>query len=137
MHPSVPGIDRRTLLSTALLSAMSAPLLSLSASAQTATSGSALSSWNDGPAKQSILDFVRDTTDRASSKFLPPDERVATFDQDGTLWVEHPVYSRMMYCLDRVPMLAKQEPALKKLQPFKTVLSGDRETIAKSRKTGP
>jgi len=131
MNPSDPGIDRRTLLSTVLLSAMSAPLLSLSASAQTATSGSALSSWNDGPAKQSVLDFVRDTTDRASSKFLPPDERVATFDQDGTLWVEHPVYSQMMYCLDRVPMLAKEEPALKKLQPFKTVISGDREAIAK------
>ena len=131
MHPSVPGIDRRTLLSTVLLSAMSAPLLSLSASAQAATSGSALSSWNDGPAKQSILDFVRDTTDPASSKFVPPDQRVATFDQDGTLWVEHPVYSQVMYCLDRVPMLAKQEPALKKLQPFKTVLSGDREAIAK------
>lgn len=125
------GIDRRTLLSAVLLSAMSAPLLLSRSSAQTATSESALSSWNDGPAKQSIFDFVRDTTDRASSKFLPPAERVATFDQDGTLWVEHPVYSQMMYCLDRVPMLAKQEPALKKLQPFKTVLSGDREAIAK------
>jgi hypothetical protein len=62
---------------------------------------------------------------------VPPGERIATFDQDGTLWVEHPVYSQMMYCLDRVPVLAKQKPALKNVEPFKTVLSGDRDAIAK------
>jgi hypothetical protein len=60
-----------------------------------------------------------------------PGEHIATFDQDGTLWVEHPVYSQMMYCLDRVPVLAKQKPALKNVEPFKTVLSGDRDAIAK------
>ena len=53
-----------------------------------------LASWNDGPAKQAIVDFVRATTDRASPNFVPPEERIATFDQDGTLWVEHPMYSR-------------------------------------------
>jgi haloacid dehalogenase-like hydrolase len=129
---SRPGIDRRALLSTlALLPVLSVPLASISASAQTATSSDALPSWNEGSAKQAILDFVRDTTDQASPKFVPPAERVATFDQDGTLWVEHPVYGQMMYCLDRVPVLAKQKPALKKVEPFKTVLSGDREAIAK------
>src|SRR5271166_6957825 len=51
-----------------------------------------LPSWNDGPAKQSILDFVKATTDRASPNYVPPEERIAEFDQDGTLWVEHPVY---------------------------------------------
>jgi phosphoglycolate phosphatase-like HAD superfamily hydrolase len=74
---------------------------------------------------------VRDTTDRANPKFVPPEERIATFDQDGTLWVEHPVYSQMMFCLDRVPALAAQRPALKHVEPFRTVLSRDREAIAK------
>jgi len=79
------GIDRRSLLTTlALLPALPALPLSVSASAQTASSGP-LPSWNEGSAKQAILDFVRDTTDRASPKFVPPGERIATFDQDGTL----------------------------------------------------
>jgi haloacid dehalogenase-like hydrolase len=126
-----PGIDRRTLLSTlALLPALSAPALFVCASAQTASSGT-LPSWNEGSAKQAILDFVRDTTDRANPKFVPPEERIATFDQDGTLWVEHPIYSQMMYCLDRVPVLTAQQPALKEVEPFKTVLSGDRGAIAR------
>ena len=125
------GIDRRTLLTTlALLPALSAPPLSVSASAETASSGP-LPSWNEGSAKQAILDFVRDTTDRASPKFVPSEERIATFDQDGTLWVEQPIYSQMAYCLDRVRVLAAQQPALKEVEPFKTVLSGNREAIAK------
>jgi hypothetical protein len=126
-----PGIDRRTLISTlALLPALSAPALFVRASAQTASSGT-LPSWNEGSAKQAILDFVRDTTDRENPKFVPPEERIATFDQDGTLWVEHPIYSQMMYCLDRVPVLTAQQPALKEVEPFKTVLSGDRGAIAR------
>ena len=92
---------------------------------------SQLASWSDGSAKQAILDFVRSTTDRASPNFVPPGERIATFDQDGTLWVEHPMYSQMMYCFDRVPALAAQKPALKRTEPFKTVLSGNRAAIAK------
>jgi phosphoglycolate phosphatase-like HAD superfamily hydrolase len=126
------GIDRRALISTlALLPALSGSLTSISASAQTATSSDALPLWNEGPAKQAILDFVRDITDQANPKFVPPEERIATFDQDGTLWVEHPVYSQMTYCLDRVPALAAKKPALKNVEPFKTVLSGNREAIAK------
>jgi hypothetical protein len=121
----------------ALLPALSVPLLTTPASAQTTTSSGALPSWNEGPAKQAILDFVRDTTDRASPKFVRPEERIATFDQDGTLWVEHPVYSQMMYCLDRVPVLAEKKPELKNEEPFKTVLSGNREAIAKLPGAGP
>jgi len=90
-----------------------------------------LPSWNGGPAKQAIVDFVRATTDKSSPKFVPPPERIATFDQDGTLWVEHPAYSQLMYCLDRVPAVAAAKPELKDVEPFKTVLSGDREAIAK------
>ena len=62
---------------------------------------------------------------------MPPDERIATFDQDGTLWVEHPMYTFMTYALERVPALAKAKPELKEVEPFKTVLSGDREAMAK------
>jgi phosphoglycolate phosphatase-like HAD superfamily hydrolase len=90
-----------------------------------------LPSWNDGPAKQAIVDFVRVTTDKTSPKFVPPAERIATFDQDGTLWVEHPAYSQLMYCLDRVPAVVAAKPELKEVEPFKTVMSGDREAIAK------
>jgi phosphoglycolate phosphatase-like HAD superfamily hydrolase len=90
-----------------------------------------LPSWNDGPAKQAIVNFVKVTTDAASPQFVPPAERIATFDQDGTLWVEHPMYSQVAYCLDRVSALAKEKPELKNVEPFKTVLSGNREAIAK------
>jgi haloacid dehalogenase-like hydrolase len=126
------AIDRRALIATlAFLPIFSAAVAPLSAYAQAATSSGVLPSWNDGPAKQAILDFVRDTTGPGSPKFVLPEDRIATFDQDGTLWVEHPVYGQMMYCLDRVPVLAEQKPELKNEEPFKTVLSGDREAIAK------
>jgi hypothetical protein len=68
---------------------------------------------------------------RAARQFVPPAERIATFDQDGTLWVEHPMYSQVVYCLERVPAVVKAKPELAKEEPFKTVLSGDREAIAK------
>jgi phosphoglycolate phosphatase-like HAD superfamily hydrolase len=90
-----------------------------------------LSSWNDGPAKQAIVKFVQTTTDKSSTSFVPQEERIATFDQDGTLWVEHPVYTQVVYCLDRVPVVVKEKPELAKVEPFKTVLSGNREAIAK------
>ena len=90
-----------------------------------------LVSWNDGPPKQAIVQFVRETTDQSSSKFVPQEERIATFDQDGTLWVEHPIYTQVVYCLDRVPAVVKVRPELAKVEPFKTVLSGNREAIAK------
>src|SRR5271170_2034940 len=134
MKPTIPslGMNRRALLSAlALLPTLSGPPLTISAEAQTATSGDALASWNDGPAKQAIIDFARATTDRASPTFVPPEERIATFDQDGTLWVEHPMYSQVMYCLDRVPAVVAKKPELKNVEPFKTVLSGNRGAMAK------
>jgi phosphoglycolate phosphatase-like HAD superfamily hydrolase len=90
-----------------------------------------LPSWNDGPAKQAIVRFVQATTEQGSPQFVPPGERIATFDQDGTLWVEHPMYSQVTYCLDRVPVVVKEKPDLAKIEPFETVLSGNREAIAK------
>jgi len=90
-----------------------------------------LPSWNDGAAKSAVVDFVRSTTDAQSPKFVPPEKRIATFDQDGTLWVEHPMYTQVVFCLDRVPAVVAKKPELREREPFKTVLSGDREAIAK------
>ena len=102
-------------------------LVSLAAHAQT----DPLPSWNDGAAKKAIATFVQQTTTQGSPQFVPPAERVATFDQDGTLWVEHPIYSQVVYCLDRVPALVKAKPELASVEPFKTVMTGNREAIAK------
>jgi phosphoserine phosphatase len=103
-------------------------LISLAAQARAQTDS--LPSWNDGPAKQAIVAFVKETTDQASPKFVPPEARIATFDQDGTLWVEHPMYAQVMYCLDRVGAVVKAKPELASVEPFKTVLSGNRKAIA-------
>ncbi len=93
--------------------------------------GDPLPSWNEGAAKAAILDLVRATTDPASPNFVAPAARVATFDQDGTTWVEHPIYTQVVYCLERVPAVVKAKPELENVEPFKTVLSGDREAIEK------
>ncbi|HMK34008.1 MAG TPA: HAD family hydrolase [Desulfomonilaceae bacterium] len=90
-----------------------------------------LPSWNDGPAKQAIIRFVQETTDKSGPKYVAPEDRIATFDQDGTLWVEHPMYTQAIYCLERVPAIVAQKPELKNVQPFKTVLSGDKLAMAK------
>jgi hypothetical protein len=134
MKPIAPssGINRRVLLSTlALLPALSASLLPVSAPAQTATSAGLLPSWNDGAAKQVIFDFVRATIDRSSPTYVFPEDRIAVFDQHGTLSVEHPMYTQVVYCLERVPAVAAKRPELRNAEPFKTVLSGNREAIAK------
>ncbi|MCC7325452.1 MAG: haloacid dehalogenase-like hydrolase [Burkholderiales bacterium] len=90
-----------------------------------------LPSWNDGAARKAIVEFVKTTTTQGSPQFVAPAERIATFDQDGTLWVEHPMYSFVMYALERVAVLAKAKPELTNVEPFKTVLSGNREAMAK------
>jgi phosphoglycolate phosphatase-like HAD superfamily hydrolase len=93
-----------------------------------------LASWNEGPAKQAILEFVKATTSQGGPQFVPPEARIATFDQDGTLWVEHPMYSQVRYCLERVPDLVKAKPELKNKPPFSTVLEllhGDRAAMEK------
>jgi hypothetical protein len=87
-----PELRRRDLLSTlVLLPALPGIVRSSSAVAQTAIAGGPLSSWNEGPVKAAILKFVQATTDRVSPDYVPPEARIATFDQDGTLWVEQPV----------------------------------------------
>ncbi len=80
--------------------------------AQASAQPDPLPSWNAGGAKKAIVEFVQVTTTPGSPQFVPPAERVATFDQDGTLWVEHPMYSQVLYCLERVPAVVKAKPEL-------------------------
>jgi phosphoglycolate phosphatase-like HAD superfamily hydrolase len=90
-----------------------------------------LSLWNDGPARQAIIEFVETVTTEGGTDFVPPEDRIATFDQDGTLWVEHPLYAQAMFALDRVGVLAREHPEWKDQEPFKAVLTGDREAMAR------
>lgn len=90
-----------------------------------------LPSWNSGAAKQAILTFVKETTTEGSPRFVDPMARVATFDQDGTTWVEQPLYAQGVFAFHQVGLMAAKDPKLKEVEPFKTVLSGDREAIAK------
>jgi phosphoglycolate phosphatase-like HAD superfamily hydrolase len=125
----IASISRRAVLTG--LAALPVVPASFPAAPALAQAADPLPSWNDGPAKQAITAFVGDTTDRASPGFVPPDARIATFDQDGTLWVEQPMYTQVVYCLERVPAVVRAKPELENVEPFKTVLSGNREAIAK------
>jgi hypothetical protein len=127
---SLPELNRRTMFSVVPALGMAAAGLAPSAASAQA-SEPVLPSWNDGPAKQAILDFVRRTTDRGSADFVAPEDRIATFDQDGTLWVEHPVYTQAMFALERVHALAPDHPEWRTHEPFKSVLSNDLATIAR------
>src|SRR3954463_14751345 len=95
-----------------------------------ADSPPALPSWNDGPAKQAILDFVKRVTTPGGPDLVPPEDRIATFDLDGTLWVEHPLYGQAMFALDRVRTLAPEHPEWTTRDPFAAVLSGDLAQVA-------
>ena len=90
-----------------------------------------LPSWNDGPAKRAILNFVKVTTDSTSPSFVPPEQRMATFDQDGTTWVEHPLYTQAMFALGRIVALAPQHPEWKTTEPFQSVLTDNKAAMAK------
>ena len=85
----------------------------------------ALPSWNDGPAKQSIVAFVEKVTNASSPDFVPVPQRIATFDNDGTLWAEQPMYFQLLFALDRVKALAPQHPEWKHTEPFASLLKGD------------
>ena len=95
-----------------------------------------LPSWNDGTSKQSIVTFIQTFTDHASPQFVPPEQRIATFDNDGTLWAEQPIYFQLAFALDRVRALAPKHPEWKTRQPFKAVLDGDTKAVAASGQKG-
>jgi phosphoserine phosphatase len=93
--------------------------------AMSARAADHLRSWNDGPAKQAIIEFVKATTDKGSPKFVRPEDRIATFDNDGTLWAEQPMYFQMLFALDRVKALAPEHPEWKDQEPFASLLKDD------------
>jgi phosphoglycolate phosphatase-like HAD superfamily hydrolase len=95
-----------------------------------------LPSWNEGPAKAAILDFVADVTTPNTAGFVPVAERIAVFDNDGTLWVEQPMYVQGVFAFDRLRALAPQHPEWQTQQPFKAALEGDRATLADAGEQG-
>jgi phosphoglycolate phosphatase-like HAD superfamily hydrolase len=95
-----------------------------------------LPAWNSGPAKQSIIDFVTRTTASGSPDFVVPAERIAVFDNDGTLWTEQPIYFQFAFAIDRVKALAAQHPEWKTLEPFKSALADDMAGLAASGEKG-
>jgi hypothetical protein len=102
--------------------------LSMSAAATTSHAADALPSWNDGPAKKSIVDFVAKVTKTSGPDFVPVAERIATFDNDGTLWAEQPMYFQAFFIFDRIKVLAPQHQEWKDKEPFASVLKGDVKT---------
>lgn len=93
----------------------------------TAQAIDSLPSWRDGAAKQAIMKFVKDVSTPGGSKFVPPAERIAVFDNDGTLWAEQPIYFQLAFAIDRVKALAPQHPEWTDKEPFASLLKGDLE----------
>jgi len=132
---AMTAINRRRLLATAAtLSLLFAPALPFLRQAQAQTDP--LPSWNDGPSKQAITGFVARVTQQGGPDFVPPAERIATFDNDGTLWVDHPIYTQLAFALDRVKALAPLHSEWTSTQPFKAALEGDMKTLAESGEHG-
>jgi phosphoglycolate phosphatase-like HAD superfamily hydrolase len=127
-------VGRRAFLSALIVSTATAamPLSARLALAQ----GDPLPSWNDGANKQSILNFVVAVTKEGSADFIPAPQRIATFDNDGTLWCEQPMYVQLAFALERVKALSNQHPEWKTKQPFKAVLDSDIASLAKSGEKG-
>jgi phosphoserine phosphatase len=107
----------------------------LSAAAQVQPNDS-LPSWNQGTAKNAILAFVARVTTKGSSAYIPPEDRVAVFDNDGTLWTEQPIYTQLAFALDRFKILAPHHPEWSNQEPFKSVLSGDLKSVEASGEKG-
>lgn len=129
---AVSILCRRFVLVTAAISLLfAAPLFP-----QAGSSSDPLPSWNDGATKRAILDFVAKTTTPNAPGFVPIPERVITFDNDGTLWVEYPMYTQLAFALDRIKQLAPSHPEWKTEQPFQGLLEGDMKAVAASGQAG-
>jgi len=127
------GVNRRVLLAIAMaVATFFGPALPVSSQTQS----DFLPSWNDGATKRAITEFVARVTQQGGPEFVPPNERIATFDNDGTLWVEHPMYVQQAFALDRVKAMAPLHPEWQSTQPFKAVLEGDMKTLGAAGERG-
>jgi len=95
-----------------------------------------LPSWNEGQNKTNVIEYVKTVTEKSSADFIPLEDRIAVFDNDGTLWSEQPVYFQFFFAIDRIKALASEHPEWKNTQPFKAVLEGDMKTVIASGKEG-
>ncbi|HEX2888439.1 HAD family hydrolase [Vineibacter terrae] len=127
----IAAIHRRALLAASLAAALGG-IHAPAALAQT----DPLPSWNDGDAKKAITDFVERVTHEGVANYVKPAERIAVFDNDGTLWAEQPAYFQLAFALDRVKAMAPQHPEWKTKQPFKAVLEGDQRALAAAGEKG-
>ncbi len=131
----IPGTLLVVLLSCALPGCAPAPQ-DVGGVPGSISTASPLPSWNDGAAKQAIIEFVTAVTAVGSADFVPLAERIATFDNDGTLWVEQPIYAQIAFGLDRIRELAPQHPEWQSTEPFKSLLEGDMEGVAAAGEQG-
>lgn len=129
----VHNVHRRAILAALLASTAVAAASSAYAAPM---QSDPLPSWNDGKTKQSIAYFVDAITREGSPDFVPVSQRIATFDNDGTLWCEQPMYVQLAFALDRVRALAPMHPEWKEKQPFKAVLDGDMKALAQAGERG-
>ncbi len=142
MFTSAPFHRRRFVLALTVVALVTLPLrgLLIQTPARKAFASepqvNPLPSWNDGPAKQAILEFVARVTKDGGPDYVPPAERIAVFDNDGTLWSEQPMYVQLAFALDRVKALAAEHPEWKQQQPFQAVLAGDLQALAASGQRG-
>jgi phosphoglycolate phosphatase-like HAD superfamily hydrolase len=134
------SISRRVLLTTAaalpILFGPILPIKQAQAQAQAQAQLDPLPSWNDGASKRAIVEFIARVTRQGGPDLVPPAERIAVFDNDGTLWTEQPIPVQLAFALDRVKALASLHPEWKDRQPFKAVLEGDMKTLAESGERG-
>src|SRR5215471_12712938 len=119
-----------------VLSSLLAGLIVLTGAFAAHSQTDPLPSWSDGPAKQAIVGFVARVTREGGPEYVEPAERVATFDNDGTLWAEQPIYFQFQFAFDRLKALSAQHPEWKDQQPFKAVLEGDEKALVATGEKG-
>lgn len=125
---SIIGPIRAALIAPVFLAALLVPAM--------AQQVDPLPSWNAGDAKKAIVDFVATATDETGPDYVAPADRIVVFDNDGTLWTEHPMYTQLAFALDRVKALAPDHPEWQTTEPFKSALAGDMKTLAQSGEKG-
>ncbi|MEN0077176.1 MAG: HAD family hydrolase [Paracraurococcus sp.] len=128
--PPFPTLPRRSLAGLLLAAAAAAPAVQAQAQADP------LPSWRDGEARRAILDFLRAVTTEGGREYRPPEERIAVFDNDGTLWVEQPIYTQVTFAFDRLRAMAPQHPEWASREPFRAAIAGDKAALAAAGEKG-